>query len=105
LQKVDLGKQLKHLDKVRWHVAQMLPRLPLSSNERGIAFSILLGCLDDESRIVKTFSMQALAELAEVDASLRARVLALLEDLSKTGNPAMRTRGRKLLDRLNEVIL
>jgi hypothetical protein len=42
--------------------------------------------------------MQALAELAEDDASLRARVVAL----GKTGGPAMRTRGRKLLDRLNE---
>jgi hypothetical protein len=46
--------------------------------------------------------MQALAELAEGDASLRARAVALGEDLSKTGGPAMRTRGRKLLDRLNE---
>jgi hypothetical protein len=46
--------------------------------------------------------MQALAELAEDDASLRARVVTLGEDLSKTGGPAMRTRGRKLLDRLNE---
>ncbi|MDF2702805.1 MAG: hypothetical protein K0S10_1751 [Rubrobacteraceae bacterium] len=87
MQKVELRIQLKHLYKVRWHVAQMLPRLQLSS---------------DESRIVKTFSMQALAELAEDDASLRARVVALGEDLSKTGGPAMRTRGRKLLDRLNE---
>jgi hypothetical protein len=82
LQKVELRIQLKHLYKVRWHVAQMLPRLQLSS---------------DESRIVKTFSMQALAELAEGD-----RAVALGEDLSKTGGPAMRTRGRKLLDRLNE---
>lgn len=87
MQKVELRIQLKHLYKVRWHVAQMLPRLQLSS---------------DESRIVKTFSMQALAELAEDDASLRARVVTLGEDLSKTGGPAMRTRGRKLLDRLNE---
>lgn len=46
--------------------------------------------------------MQALAERAEDDASLRARVVALLEDPSETGSPAMRTRGRKLLDRLNE---
>jgi hypothetical protein len=102
LQKVELRIQPKHLYKVRWHVAQMLPRLQLSSDEREIAFSILLGRLDDERRIVKTFSMQALAERAEDDASLRARVVALLEVLRKTGSPATRTRGRKLLDRLNE---
>ena len=102
---MELRKQLKHLYKVRWHVAQMLPRLLQSSDEREIAFSILLGCLDDESRIDKTFSRQVPAELAKDDASLRARVVALLEDLSKTGGPAMRTRGRKLLDRLNEANL
>jgi hypothetical protein len=126
LQKVDLRKQLtalrpeylqSHKERLirqmanveqreaRWHVAHMLPRLRLSSDEREIAFFILLGCLADESRIVKTFSMQALAELAEDDASLWAWVGALLEDPSKTGSPAMRTCGRKLLDRLNEANL
>ena len=63
---------------------------------------IAIACSSDESRIVKTFSMQALAELAEDDARLRARVVTIGEDISKTGGPAMRTRGRKLLDRLNE---
>jgi hypothetical protein len=91
LQKVEPRKELKHLHKVRWHVAQMLSRLQRSYEEREIAFSILLDCLDDESRIVKTFSMQALADLAGDDTSLRARMVALLEDPSKTGSPATRT--------------
>jgi hypothetical protein len=86
---------------VRWHVAQMLPRLDMSGEEREAAVGILVGYLDDDSRIVKTFSMQALADLAGVDASLRPRIVPLLEGLTETGSPAMRSRGRKLLRTLS----
>jgi hypothetical protein len=85
---------------VRWHVAQMLPRLDLDAEERARAVRILTGYLADRSKIVKTFAMQALADLAQVDASLRPGVEALLLDLVETGSPAMRSRGRKLLARL-----
>ena len=44
--------------------------------------------------------MQALADLAEHDQQLRRRVLPLLAELTHTGTPAMRSRGRKLLARL-----
>ena len=86
---------------VRWHVAQMIPRLELSEEERAIVVEILLGYLSDKSKIVKTFSMQALADLAEQDASLRSQVIPLLEELTKTGSQAMKSRGRKLLERLS----
>jgi hypothetical protein len=86
---------------VRWHVAQMLPRLDFSAKERQVAVEILLGYLDDKSKIVKTFSMQALADLAEGDPRLRSRVIALLEELTQTGSPAMKSRGQKLLKRLS----
>ena len=85
---------------VRWHFAQMIPGLELSEDERAVVVEILLGYLSDESKIVKTFSMQALADLAEHDASLRSQVIPLLEELTRTGSPAMKSRGRKLLERL-----
>jgi hypothetical protein len=85
---------------VRWYVAQMLPRLDLNADERAATFSVLLGYLNDPSRIVKTCAMQALADLAGNDASLQPRVIDLLEDLTRTGSPAMQSRGTKLLDRL-----
>ena len=88
---------------VRWHVAQMVPRLELSAQEREGVVGILLGYLEDHSRIVKTFSMQALADLAENDRELCARVLPILEDLAATGSPAMRSRGRKLVARLSSI--
>jgi hypothetical protein len=96
LQEVTQSKQ----QEVRWHVAQMLPRLELSAEERAVAVEILLDYLNDKSKIVKTFSMQALADLVEQDDSLRDRVIPILEELSETGSPAMRSRGRKLVKKL-----
>jgi hypothetical protein len=85
---------------MRWHIAQIIPRLTLTSSERDSAVEILMGYLGDESSIVRTFSMQALADLAADDARLRLQVTPLIERLTKTGAPAMRSRGRKLLKQL-----
>jgi hypothetical protein len=46
--------------------------------------------------------MQALADLAEHDEQMRRWVLSLLAELTRTGTPAMRSRGRKLLARLEQ---
>jgi hypothetical protein len=82
---------------VRWHVAQIIPRLQLKPRDRDNAVSILFDYLDDKSSIVKTFAMQALADLAERDSLLRKRVLPVIEFLAASGSPAMRARGRKLV--------
>jgi hypothetical protein len=87
---------------VRWHVAQLLPRLTLTPPQRARAITILRGFLDDDSRIVRTFAMQALADLAEHDEQMRRWVRPLLAELTRTGTPAMRSRGRTLLARLEE---
>jgi len=88
---------------VRWHVAQMLPRLELAENETATSVGILRGYLHDQSKIVKTFAMQALADFAERDAALRPEVMRLLEELTRTGSPAMASRGRKLQQRLSQI--
>ena len=85
---------------VRWHVAQMLPRLELSPADRLQALDILLGYLDDKSKIVKTFAMQGLADLVQQDPGLRPEVIPVLVELTASGSPAMRSRGRKLLKQL-----
>jgi hypothetical protein len=82
---------------VRWHVAQILPRLQLTPKERDHAVAILFDYLEDKSSMVKTFSMHALADLAQRDSRLRKRVLPILQFLTENGSPAMRARGRKLL--------
>ena len=82
---------------VRWHMAALFPRLNLRAKERAVAVNILFEYLGDKSSIVKTFAMQGLAGLSEQDPRLKASVIPLLKELTQTGTPAMRARGRKLL--------
>ena len=86
---------------VRWHVAQMLPRLELNEDERKRVFRVLLGYLNDSSSIVRTFAMQALADIGRDSAALLPSVRRRLAELTITGTPAMRARGRKLLTSLS----
>ena len=83
---------------MRWHAAQILPRLDLTANERGsLAVPVLLDYLKDKSRIVRTFALQALADFAADDAALRPQVIGLLAEALRTGPPAVRARSRRLL--------
>jgi hypothetical protein len=61
----------------------------------------LLGYLDDPSSIVRTFTMQALADIAQDSAALLPIVRQHLTGLATTGTPAMRARGRKLVPKLS----
>lgn len=88
---------------VRWHLAQILPRLELTKKERQQVFDILVSFLDDDSRIVKTFAMQGLADIAEMDRSYLPRVVKIVEGLMASGIPAIQSRGRKLLPKLTKV--
>jgi len=85
---------------VRWHMAVILPRLQLTEQEREKVFQILISYLEDKSKIVRTFAMQGLSDIAESDRAYLSRVVALLEDLVGTGSPAMKSRGNKLLAHL-----
>ncbi len=87
---------------VRWHMAQILPRLSLKKNERKKAVKQLFQYLEDESKIVKTFAMQGLADFAFEDNELKKKVIFVIEDLIKIGSAAMRARGKKLLIQLKK---
>lgn len=65
-----------------------------------IVVAILRGYLEDHSRIVKTFAMQGLTDLAIQEHRLRAPVRRLISSLTRIGSPSMKSRGRKLLSRL-----
>lgn len=88
------------MKELRWHLAQMLPRLDLSRPERNSAIAIMLTYLNDTSRIVRTFAMQALADLAGSDLTLHRKLLPLFEELAQTDSPAVRARARRLIRRL-----
>jgi len=82
---------------VRWHLAVMVPRLRLTVPERHRVANLLQIYLEDRSSIVKTFAMQGLADLALQDPALQPMVTELIRSLVRTGTPAMRARGRKIL--------
>jgi len=88
---------------LRWHLAAMIPRLALNAKERQRAAAFLNTYLEDRSSIVRTFALQGLADLAEEDAGMRARVVEILRAAARSGTPAMRARSRKLLVRLERV--
>ena len=99
-----LGKLSKiEQHEVRWHVAPMLVRLPLSKAEEVFVMRILFAYTNDPSGIVKTMAMQALAELAFRNHGLLPEIERRIEELTVTGTPAVRARGRKLLVKLEKV--
>ena len=92
------GKQ----QEVRWHLAQIIPRLELSPEERSGAAEKLLTFLDDSSKIVQTNALQALVDLAWEDDDLFSRVRVAVERLADTGSPAVSNRADKLLPLLED---
>jgi hypothetical protein len=88
---------------VRWHLAQMLPRLKLNRPELQHVVGILMEYFDDSSSIVKTLAMQALADFAHQAPALRQPVLLHLKELTLIGTPAMKARGRKLCAELERL--
>ena len=82
---------------VRWHVAQLLPRVQWNESEMQRVLGILMNYLNDTSSIVKTFAMQALADLAHRNPELIPQVLTHVRELTAIGTPAMKARGRKIL--------
>jgi hypothetical protein len=82
---------------LRWHLALMIPRLPLTQAEKRRAAETLQLYLEDRSSIVRTFALQALADLSRSDPRLRLRVREILEESMATGTAAMKARTRRLL--------
>ncbi|OUM97910.1 MAG: hypothetical protein BAA04_09495 [Firmicutes bacterium ZCTH02-B6] len=85
---------------VRWHLAQMLPRLPMDRAEKARAVEILETFLKDKSTIVRVNALEALVQLARGEAALEAKARRRLADAMEKGRPAEKARARKLLDHI-----
>ncbi len=86
--------------KVRWHLALIVTKLRLTRPECRRLADLFTGWLNDRSSIVKTCAMQGLAELTIQDPSMKDDVLDLLRELTRSGTPAMRARGRHLVTQM-----
>jgi HEAT repeat protein len=88
---------------LRWHMAQMIPRLKLTPKETATVTEIFFEYLKDKSKIVVAFAMQALSDLAIKEADASTRVIRAIEKLAQTGSPAIQSRGKKLLPKLKNI--
>lgn len=85
---------------VRWHAAQLIGRLEWTPEQQERAVRLLYHYLQARSRIVVTFSLQALADLAQRDPDLMEQVRPLLSELAVTSSGAVRSRAARLLAEL-----
>lgn len=99
---VGLAQQTRQQE-LRWHLAQMIPRLDLTPQETTSVTDVFVDYLWDDSKIVVTFAMQALHDLAVKKGRVSTRVLSALENLTHTGSPAIKARGKKLLPKLKNL--
>lgn len=76
---------------------QSLGRLELTPDDIELLKDMLRDFMHSDSSIVKTLSLNLLADFAEADASLRPEVTRLLWEALERGTPAMRARARKLM--------
>lgn len=81
---------------IKWHLAQIVPRLDLDPIERARTFEALKRYLSDTSRIVQASALQALVDLTVDDPAHRRIVASQVETMSRNGSPAVKARARKL---------
>jgi hypothetical protein len=89
---------------LRWHWAQVMPRLPLTKSEQKRAVACLRRYLKDRSSLVKTSALQGLTEFSRVLPAIRRSVKQLLEKSLRTGTPAMKARARILVARSRSAV-
>ena len=99
---IGLARQTQQQE-LRWHTAQMIPRLKLTPEEAVTVTDIFFDYLGDKSKIVVTFAMQALSDLALKKGAASARMIRTIEKLTRSGSPAIQSRGKKLLPKLKKL--
>ncbi|MEI7604340.1 MAG: hypothetical protein WCJ19_04955 [bacterium] len=100
--KLLLGKvSMINQQEVQWHLAQMFSYLELTPSEEKKVVQILFQFLDTtNSSIVRVFSIQTLADIAERNNGLSKKILKRIKDEVRVGSPAVVTRGKKALGQL-----
>jgi len=85
---------------VCWHMAQIAPRLKCTAREENQMIRALKRYLTHKSKIVRVSALDALASIAERNGSILNEVIKMVQIQEKTGSPALQSRARKLLPRL-----
>jgi hypothetical protein len=98
--KIQLLSTLKSADhkELRWHIAQLLPRIPLTLEEQEEVWHTLVYWArnPNESKIVRVNALQGLSDLSKKNTNFRDAFKVLLNDLSFEPIPSLQARIRKL---------
>jgi len=83
---------------VRWHLAQIIPRLSLNADERARAVEALRHYLEEDgSAIVQTWALNAIVEIAREDERFGTLAESLLQEGLESRHASVRSRSRALL--------
>ena len=86
---------------VRWHLAQLMPRLTWTEDEAAAIVHVLTDWIDTEtSNIVIVNALQTIFDLSAMHPRFRDELKVLLETQLETGSPAVKSRSKKLLQKL-----
>lgn len=85
---------------VCWHMAQIAPRLKCNTSEENEIIELLKKYLLHKSKIVNVSAMASLAIFAERNHAILNDVIEIITAHKETGSPAVKSRARKLLRRL-----
>ena len=88
--------------RTRWNLTIVIGGLPLRGRDKALAVDLLFEALRSESRLLRTFALTGLVNLACADCALRIRVRPIVQHSLEAPSAAMRARARKLLKRLKE---
>jgi hypothetical protein len=86
--------------RVQWNMTIVLGRLPLRGQDKAVVVDLMFERLRNKSGLNRTMAMQALMDLSEQDADLRARVMPIVREFLENGTPAMQARAKRLLKML-----
>ncbi|WP_404284758.1 hypothetical protein [Exiguobacterium aurantiacum] len=93
--------QIVTQQEVRWHLAQLMPRMTLTEEEASGIVHVLTDWIDTGmSAIVIVNALQAIFDLSAVHSRFRDDLKTLLESQLETGSPAVKSRSKKLLQKL-----
>lgn len=83
---------------IRWHLAQLITRVQLTSHQIKLVWSILSRWLlnANESKIVRVNSLEAMYRMSEGNHALRNEILEIMRHLEKDTSPSISARIRKL---------
>ena len=93
--------QIATQQEVRWHLAQLMPRMTWTEEEASDIVRVLTDWIAAEtSAIVIVNALQAMFDLSAMHPRFRDELKALLETQLAAGSPAVKSRAKKLLHKL-----